>query len=83
MTTIDLDSYQLFSGGFKVYSLAPSVRVLVQDPNGLWFMAQKKDGLQFSPIYLSMAVGSLTYINDMCKRFNTPEAALSARPGDC
>ena len=86
MTTIDLNSYQLFNGGFKVYSLSPSARVLVQDPNGLWFMAQKKDGLQFSPVYGErkvLTVGSLQSISGLCRKFDTREAALAARPWEC
>ena len=84
--TIDPNSYQLFNGGFKVYSLAPSVRVLVQDPNDLWFIAQKRDEMQFSPVYWErkvLTVGSIQSIAGLCRKFDTREAALAARPWEC
>ena len=86
MTTIDLDSYQLFSGGFKVFNIPNSPRVLVRDLHGLWFKAERKDGTQFSPVYngqKTIAVGSLSYIQDLCQRFTTPEIALAAAPWLC
>lgn len=84
--TIDPNSYQLFSSGFKVYSLERTVRVLVQDPDNLWFMAQKRDGVQFSPVYWErkvLTVGSIQSIAGLCRKFDTREAALAARPWEC
>jgi len=85
-TEIDLNSYQLFDGGFKVFTLPNSPRVLVQAPDNLWFMAQKRDGVQFTPVYWERKVlttGSIQSISGLCQKFASSEAALAAKPWVC
>ena len=85
-TEINLNDYQLFDGGFKVFTLPDSPRVLVQTPDNLWFKAQKRSGTQFSTVPRSGCVtvfGSLYYIQDLCVRYTTHDAALGARPWEC
>ncbi len=85
-TEIDFNSYMLHADGFKVYTIPSSIRVLVRDQNNLWFMAQRKDNAQFSPIPREGRVtvfGSLSYIEDLCERFASSEAALATKPWEC
>jgi len=85
MTTIDLNSYQLFDGGYRVYTIPSSPRVLCRDPDCMWFMAQK-DGVQFTPVYWErkvLTVGSIQSIASLCQKFASSEAALAAKPWEC
>ena len=89
MTTekeIDFNSYQLFDGGYRVYTIPSSPRVLCRTPDCMWFMAQKKDGLQFTPVYWErrvLTVGSIKSIASLCQKFASHEAALAAKPWEC
>ena len=80
MTTIDLNSYQLFDG-FKVYNYHNPFRALVQNHYGEWFIAVRLGGTQFSSVPRGgkqTVFGSLRNIEDHCAKFKTPNVAIAA-----
>jgi hypothetical protein len=86
MTEIDFNNYQLFNGGYRVYTIPSSSRVLCRDPDCMWFMAQHRDGLQFTPVTWEqkvLTVGSIQSIASLCQKFASSEAALAAKPWEC